>query len=605
MTYADETARAGRQPFGWIEIDLGACANTYGVAPCTAALGVTGSAKCFNSWSTCQDPTNFIDATKTFKFCTTAPAIPLDQGFIPLLRDARMGPGEVDPGMSMGKRGSVRFALGDAPHDDYGVDPYVAERSYDPLTRGLFWGRFLRRWPFYLGRALRWYSGFLPASDTVLDQAEFKALFRSRAYVIESIDGPDSSGEVTVTAKDPLKLADKERAKAPKPSKGKLLSALSDVATPSTLDVSTTDDTEYDLKSGESEDYVRVGDEILTYTGTTPIAAGVRLTGVSRAAPSPYETTQQSHDADDAVQRCRFFAGKVIDVVKELLENYTPNFQSAWIPYADWQTEYDTWLAGLTVERLVVDPEGVRSLLDELVAQGLSWGFWWDEVHQQVSYRALRPFDSAATPTRFSDDAHIVRDSVDVADEPERLINEVRVLYGQRDPTGDRGDYQNYRQGDFQQDADSQSDRQTGQKRARTIYARWHPASNESRVRQLTSRILGGHARLLRRIRWRVDRKDDDIDVAQFLDLHTAYLLDVFGQPIDTRVQVIHVEERGDELDVLAREDFFKGNYGRVAPAAKSGQTYTQATTDDRDRYAFIADSAGQMANGDDGTRLI
>ena len=43
----------GRQPFQYVEIDLDYCANTAGVAPCTALQ--TGDAKCFNTYATCND----------------------------------------------------------------------------------------------------------------------------------------------------------------------------------------------------------------------------------------------------------------------------------------------------------------------------------------------------------------------------------------------------------------------------------------------------------------------------------------------------------------------------------------------------------------------
>jgi len=43
----------------FIEIDLNICQNSYGIAPCTAQVGVTGTEKCFNCVSTCQDLANY------------------------------------------------------------------------------------------------------------------------------------------------------------------------------------------------------------------------------------------------------------------------------------------------------------------------------------------------------------------------------------------------------------------------------------------------------------------------------------------------------------------------------------------------------------------
>ena len=58
----------GRQPFQYVEIDLDYCANTAGVAPCTASQ--TGDAKCFNTYATCNDTANFNLTTKTYRFCS-------------------------------------------------------------------------------------------------------------------------------------------------------------------------------------------------------------------------------------------------------------------------------------------------------------------------------------------------------------------------------------------------------------------------------------------------------------------------------------------------------------------------------------------------------
>ena len=58
----------GRQPFQYVEIDLDYCANTAGVAPCTALQ--TGDAKCFNTYATCNDTQNFNLTTNTYRFCS-------------------------------------------------------------------------------------------------------------------------------------------------------------------------------------------------------------------------------------------------------------------------------------------------------------------------------------------------------------------------------------------------------------------------------------------------------------------------------------------------------------------------------------------------------
>ncbi len=59
MSYTDRIGEMGRKPVYIVEMDLDFCTRTYGVSPCTAAIGVTGTAKCFQTRKTCQDAANY------------------------------------------------------------------------------------------------------------------------------------------------------------------------------------------------------------------------------------------------------------------------------------------------------------------------------------------------------------------------------------------------------------------------------------------------------------------------------------------------------------------------------------------------------------------
>lgn len=54
----------GREAITLVEIDQPLCRNVYGVAPCAAALGTTGTRKCFNTRVTCQDPDHYDVAAR-------------------------------------------------------------------------------------------------------------------------------------------------------------------------------------------------------------------------------------------------------------------------------------------------------------------------------------------------------------------------------------------------------------------------------------------------------------------------------------------------------------------------------------------------------------
>lgn len=50
---------SGREPFVVVELEQDQCRLIYGQSPCTAALGTTGTRKCYNTRSTCQDRENY------------------------------------------------------------------------------------------------------------------------------------------------------------------------------------------------------------------------------------------------------------------------------------------------------------------------------------------------------------------------------------------------------------------------------------------------------------------------------------------------------------------------------------------------------------------
>src|SRR5690606_2031091 len=199
-----------------VEIDIPFCSLTYGVAPCAAELGVTGERKCFNTRRTCQDTENFDPEPLTLRFIR--PSVSLDYDAIPSLEGVSITPQEIDPGVSMGKRESVRVTFADHPHSDAGLDKYLSERGYDAFKRGTWWWQLRARGTTLNGlplRILRGEAGTPLAEMTVSH------------YLIESAAGPDGR-TFSITAKDVLKVADGDRAQAPAVSRGELGSAIGD-----------------------------------------------------------------------------------------------------------------------------------------------------------------------------------------------------------------------------------------------------------------------------------------------------------------------------------------------------------------------------------------
>lgn len=636
MTWDSERSKSGKKPWNWIEIAVDRCTHTWGDGAgspssggCPAVLGVDADDKCHNSWETCPvrdsfrpsdywvrfcEPTS--DIPRTFEFSNVSPP---DDGlpvFLPFLKSFKHDPSIPDPGESLGVRARFTAMLQDAPHHDFGIDKYASERvtgaastgspsgtAFDPMSRSTMLRKLKARFPYYVGRKLRWYQGYITASPSLAD-------FRMREYIMEGLEGPDANGRARIIANDVLRMLDDDRAKAPAKSRGQLVSAIATGDAVTSIAIETTDATEYDLKSGETEDYIRIGDEIFTYTGTSPIgspATGVTLTGVTREAPAPYTTAAGDHDEGDLVQRCRYFSGTVTEVVEELMVDYA-GVPSRYIPSADWQSETEVY-APETIERLITEPEGVRSIVDDITQQTMTWAFWFDEVDQEIKYRAFRPADIDEAVPALNDDEHIVAGSVQVKDMPDKIINEIQVLFGQIDPTLNRDEVNNYRRGLLDVNSDSQSTSELGQRRIKRIFALWHPSSNANVVDQFARRTVNTRSKNLIEVSFSLERKDEDVRTSQFCDLTTLYIVGVLGLPREIRVQVLQANSTDEQVTLKAREDFFREQYARIAPGGGSpgdpdGLLWDNASEAQRARYVFLANEDGYFTNGDRGKAL-
>jgi hypothetical protein len=112
------------------------CALSYGEAPCQAALGVTGTHKCYNTDGTCQDLPNYTEEdAPTLRFARPQSGL-LRYGYvIPLLEVVGVTPAEVNlAGVNgdvsgLGRRERINVRLKDDKHSDHLVDKYRLERA--------------------------------------------------------------------------------------------------------------------------------------------------------------------------------------------------------------------------------------------------------------------------------------------------------------------------------------------------------------------------------------------------------------------------------------------------------------------------------------------
>ncbi|KKL63416.1 hypothetical protein LCGC14_2175290, partial [marine sediment metagenome] len=401
MTWATERLKIGKRRFRVVEMELDFCSLTYGIAPCTAALSSAEPNKCFNTRVSCQDPPNYAPETKTYRFCDPVEGIPKLLAAIPSLKSVAVAPAKIDPGNTLGVRASVSIEFADHRYHDRGVDNYAAERisgvasffgtGYTPYDQGTYFGKLRARNPYFVGRLLHVLTGYLPwdhnkpaGNQPEFTQAEVLDTLRRHTYVMDQWEGPDNGGSFKVTAKDVLRLTTGVKAECPVQNTGRLSAGINAGVTALTVTPAGTGNAEY-----AAAGTIRLESELMTFTRTADAFTVVRGTD---------GTTAAAHAADVAIQQGKRFSSIRVDsIIEDLLTNFA-GVSSAYIPTADWTAEADTWLASSIFSTVIVEPTSVETLVNELCREALVY-LWWDEIDQEIKYRALRPQDSEATVT--------------------------------------------------------------------------------------------------------------------------------------------------------------------------------------------------------------
>jgi hypothetical protein len=576
----------GRTPLTLVQIDQDFCNLTYGVAPCTASNPLN---KCFNTYATCQVQGVYDKGVKTITFGKPESDLPRDMNILPMLTSVTTAATKINPtnGNSnispLGQRAVATITFLDAPYSDMLTDPYRADRSYIPINNGTFWTKWLVRNPYYQNRPIRIYEGYL---------GQTLAEMQVRHYLIDTITGPDSNGKVSIVAKDPLKLADRQKSQAPALTTGELNADID--ATKTTITV-----IKAQLADYPTSGTLRIDDELMTYTGRTNIGTVddviIQFTGITRGTDG---SQADIHDTDSNVQLClRYTDTQVWDVAYDLLTTYA-KIPSSYIPYADWNAEGAVWLPQFNVSTLITEPTGVADLLYELMEQVLFY-IWWDERDQEIKLRAIRPIIGDAPV--FTDDNNIIENSVSFSTDPKNRVSQVWVYYNPRNRAEDVDNASNYQQIELRADLDAESDNQYGESRIRKIYARW--IQNNAQAINLAARLLGASFNNPKYIKIRVDAKDRQIWTADIVDIYNRNIVNFNGEQELERYQILSVNEvvSGEVIEYEMQKFLFRGTrFGfYMLPDAP---LYVDATPEQRESPSgWYADNLGLMPDGSEG----
>lgn len=575
---------SGRKPVTIIELEQDFCSLRYGVGACPAVLGEDSERKCFNTLRSCAVPDAYTRSTLTLRFTDARSTIPRDGTvYIPSLLSVQSRPMRIEPSKGLGTRASVKIVLQDHPSDDHQVDPYVGERSYDPMQRGTFWTKWLARNPYYQNRPIRVLHGY---EGQPLNE------YRVRHYFIERIQGPDATDRVTITAKDVLKLADDERAQAPRPTQVVLQDDVEEDATSFVVKplFGTTVGAELPASG-----YVRVGKEVMKFT-----RSGSTL-NVQRAQ---FNTEAEEHDAGDSVQLCLQYDGvPVQDVAYDLLVNYG-NVPASYINKSQWDAEAGVWLSGYNLSTLITEPTGVNKLLGELSEQCLFF-IWWDEENQTIPWSVLRPPDDI--PASVDDYEHLVAGSVGREDEPKERVSQVIVYYNQINPVEKLDEESNFSRIRVRRDVEAESADQYGETRIRKVFSRWFDARNDGQTLSTGTRLLNAYRDNPVRVEFSLDAKDRGLfGVGDTVDMLSRYLVDDTGEP--ARVRLIVLSQ--DEVESSHRLEYECQDY-RLADVriarwmAPGSPDYSNATEEQRRTGGFWVGNDGRMSDGSEGYKFV
>lgn len=558
------------EPVTIVEIDRDICSLSFGVSPCNA----TGT-KCYNTWKTCKAPLAYAETTQTLRFVKPRADIPLSWDSIPSVQSTSTAPtelnvGDVDASSGpLGKRAQATVTFQDHPTSDIKLDPYVSERGVNPMTRGSFWTKLQARWPYHKGRKLRIYDGYI-------NQAI--ASMVKREYLIDSIDGPDANGRVTLRAVDPLRILDDKTSQAPIQSRGELSANMTAVQTTATI-------TGAVLADYPATGTLRIDSELMTYTGRTESSGVITFTGLTRGTDG---ATAATHNSGTRVQTCiRFTDVNAWQVARDLIQAYAP----AAYPFIDltqWSTEATQWLDGFIVSSVISEPTGLNTLLAEL-CRDAQFFIWWDERQQKILLRAVRP--PSAVPDLWNDDANIIAGTQAVQYKPAERISQVWYYYDPQDLSKSVSTEENYRKVRIRIDAASESEREYDEAAIRKIFSRW--VRTDAIVTAITSRIINRYRDNPFYLTLQVDAKDRATWTADVIDVYTRILSDFEGLPKQTRYQVISAEETqpGTIIKYVLQNYNFTARYGYYM--ASDAPVFSAATEDQKLTGGWYGDVAG------------
>ena len=590
MSYDAAKKEFGKEPVQIVELDLDLCENTYGVAPCTASG--PGPLKCYNTFSTCQDEGNYNKGSKTYRFSSIR-IDDIESVVLPTLIGVQTAPSRVTPGKGLGIRSSVRATIQDMPWNDVGMDPYLSDRDFNPDDRGSFWARFLKRNQFWQNRIMRVRQGYL---DTDGIYRENRTL--TRTYIINKISGPDTSGKISIEGKDILRFADKSRAQIPAANEAQLTEDISSSQTSFAF----TDPTGAIASAFASgQQYIIIDDEIMLLSSVTGSVPNYTANVTRGTMPTFYTGTMTAEDHNDSasIQDCYLYENERIDDILFDLLNRVAGIDAQYLDTVQWAAKIDEGLSGYLFSRLLIEPAGVKDLVDEITEHTIS--IWWDERTPAVLMDTL--FSREPNGSQYNDQDNLIEDKTATTVDIEGRVSQAWVYIGIRSPLLTDGDAQDYRRVVIRADLGLEGANGYDSAKIKTIKSNWLPGGSGSIAAEIASRLVRNYREAKTVLSITMDPKDDENWNSDIIEVKTRYVRDEFGAANYVPYRVMEVNEKitgnGVLYQYLLQQEILVdvSRYGLITP--DDMEDYRDALESDREKYFFIcADGADTFPDG-------
>lgn len=626
-----------------LEIDADSCTRTFGVAPCTAT-GV----QCYNTYGTCKDKVNFAKGTKTYKFCLRGQAIPAGEALRPYISAHSFSPTEIPVSGGLAVRSRTTLTLADETCADWECDPYAAARATP--AQGTFWTRFLARNYNIQGRFARIKKGYITAPfswDT----------FQTELYVIESIKGPDGSGNVQVVLSDAIKTLDKNL--LPAPTTGKLASAFK--AIEHTGYAASGGATTIVLPSGASAaDGAYVGMEcyltqntgagqrrtISAYVGATRTAT-VAAWAVNPDSTSVYEisalgvnvgTGKGAQYADPATsgvaeyicigEEVIRYTAKSGDVLSWSSSAYRAQFGT---PREDHDADDGVQYCFTVIDQSATDTvhklanaAGIADAhidLAGLDAEDVTWLGTAARItacipEPETASKLLNDlladlnmaawWDAVGQQLKFRvvmpqvsavvkaiTPDETIGSSMQIEPQDALRITQAFISYAPYSATGDMSARKNFKITEGYEDVGAESANEYNNVVQSQSYSRWLSGANQLHARSLVARRINRLRNVPFRAKFKLDPRDE-VGMAELIDVTTRSKTDASGAPVMTRMRVTKILDGGN-FDVEAISTNFARRYAFIAP--NGYPDYASASAAQRN-YAFISANTGLMSDG-------